>query len=50
MNKEQLQNVAIYLANSVHCALAWEESLNMDEIDCLCKEFRKELKQLNGED
>lgn len=49
MTSKQLELAGASLAQSVHYLYAFEEAMEMDDIDELSKAFRKELKLLNGE-
>ncbi len=49
LSYSQTQTVGIRLANLVHSTMAWDEALNMDDINSIIKAFRAELKELNGE-
>ncbi len=47
--KTQLEIAGQSLAQSAQYLYAWDEAMNMDDIDEIVKAFRQELKELNGE-
>ena len=49
VNISQDERVAITMAELVHYALCWDEPMNGDRINDFTNSFKKELKQLNGE-
>jgi hypothetical protein len=49
MDQNQLLKIGITLAELVHYSIAWDESLNGDDVDIISKKFEQELKELNGE-